>query len=1194
MHARQQLRSKSFPKKFECSSRFDKDGYVHYKRRDTPQRATKNGVAFDNRYVVPYNEHLCRHFNAHINVEHCGWSMMIKYLFKYISKGADRVRFCIIRSDEASSVDPQNANPVVNEIKNFLDGRYICPHEASWRILNFPIHECTPVVEVLAVHLKDMQNVTFKENLKLQAIVRNPSFGKTTLTEWMERNKLDPDGLDLTYVNYSSRYRWYRTGMCWIPRMRLRNPAIGLLAYVHPTSGELFYLRMLLCHQRGCKSFADIRTVSNVIHNTYRSACDALGLLGDDREWLTAFIESSSWATSSELRVLFVHMLLFCEVTQPLYFWENQWRCMGDDIRLRFATKISTPDFFVNDSEIQQSILFELEKMLNSGTPSKSQSDFGLPMPSTSFFASVGNRLLMEETCYDRNSLAADHSRSHLLLNSDQKQVYNCILSAYHTNSQILLFVYGHGGTGKTFLWRTIISFFRSVGKIVLAVAASGIASLLLPSGRTAHSRFKIPIDLTDQSTCHVKKGTHLAQLLRETLLIIWDEAPMSDRRCFECLDKTLRDINDDANHPFGGKTVLLGGDFRQTLPVKVKCTRSEIIDSTLPKSNLWQHFRIFKLRENMRLRSHSNSSESTDDASEFAAWLLSIGDGLVGEPDMNDPQNTCRIQIPPQYLIRATEKRLHALISFIYDDFILNNPSADNLSTRAIVCPTNDTSDDINKAVLGLTPGDCKVYTSYDVMVTHGGSHADTEALYPQEYLNQLTFPGIPPHELTLKINAPIILIRNINQTLGLCNGTRLIVSQLLPRIIEAQIITGTAIGTRVYIPRIKHTTTTQMACQRIRDITEQQMPLTIEIRVLRKWISKGKKEELCYQFVDIHGDGIEATAEVKHIDRRTYMATVDHRASLVIGQKAKFHPVTNPNIPTVYFNFATYETIKTRIKDAKLLTVGREVEITLWQEMRHLIADNVIPGHIVAITSTMVTEHNGLLQLESTYLTTTVINPDLPQTMDHVGRLRALPPMQVTETHDRKVTLLDLKLGKQQDIQGSKNFTCEAIIKEIHGERGWYYVLCSKCNSKLYPQRESGRLNFVCKDDDNITPNFRYSVNATIMDASGSADAIFFNDSMQAITNISCEDIVRKYADTTNPKAVPQLLRSAIGTPKLLHLSLKNDGKIVVSNVSEVASATSTQSIGKVAGTSTFTPTTPLPKSATSKRQLEDSPGP
>ncbi|KAL3648827.1 hypothetical protein CASFOL_005230 [Castilleja foliolosa] len=294
-----------------------------------------------------------------------------------------------------------------------------------------------------------------------------------------------------------------------------------------------------------------------------------MGLLGDDKEWLTAFIESSSWATSSELWVLFIHMLLFCEVSQPLHFWETQWKCMGDDICLRFVFDISTSDCFVNDTEIQQTILFELEKLLNSATPSKSLPDFGLPLPSATILASIGNRLLMEETCYDRASLAAEHSRSHLLLNSDQLQIYNCILSSYQTNSQVLLFVYGHGGTGKTFLWRTIISFFRSVGKIVLAVAASGIASLLLPSGRTAHSQFKIPIDLIDQSTCHIKKGTHLADLLKQTLLIIWDEAPMSDRRCFECLDKTLRDITDNADRPFGGKTILLGGDFRQTLPVK-------------------------------------------------------------------------------------------------------------------------------------------------------------------------------------------------------------------------------------------------------------------------------------------------------------------------------------------------------------------------------------------------------------------------------------------------------------------------------------------------------------------------------------------------------------------------------------------------------------------------------------------------
>lgn len=105
----------------------------------------------------------------------------------------------------------------------------------------------------------------------------------------------------------------------------------------------------------------------------------------------------------------------------------------------------------------------------------------------------------------------------------------------------------------------------------MLAVAASGIASLLLPSGRTAHSRFKIPLELTEESVCYIKKNTNLSQLLLQTSLIIWDEAPMNYRRCFESLDKTLRDITEHGDTLFGGKSILLGGDFRQTLPVKPK-----------------------------------------------------------------------------------------------------------------------------------------------------------------------------------------------------------------------------------------------------------------------------------------------------------------------------------------------------------------------------------------------------------------------------------------------------------------------------------------------------------------------------------------------------------------------------------------------------------------------------------------------
>ncbi|KAL3644239.1 hypothetical protein CASFOL_012171 [Castilleja foliolosa] len=110
------------------------------------------------------------------------------------------------------------------------------------------------------------------------------------------------------------------------------------------------------------------------------------------------------------------------------------------------------------------------------------------------------------------------------------------------------------------------------------------------------------------------------------------------------------------------------------------------------------------------------------------------------------------------------------------------------------------------------------------------------------------------------------------------------------------------------------------------------------------------------------------------------------------------------------------------------------RHVEITLWPEMRHLIVDDVIPGHIVAITSTMVTEHNGRLQLESTYLTTVTINPDVPQTIEHVNRLRSLPAMQPTEAVDKTVTIFDLKVGSQQNTQAYEMCNAGAVIHS-HG---------------------------------------------------------------------------------------------------------------------------------------------------------------
>jgi len=154
-------------------------------------------------------------------------------------------------------------------------------------------------------------------------------------------------------------------------------------------------------------------------------------------------------------------------------------------------------------------------------------------------------------------------------------------------------------------MWRTLSSAFRSEGKIVLTVASSGIASLLLPGGRTTHSKFKIPVPTLDNSVCNIEQGSEASELLKKAELIIWDEAPMTHKYCFEALDRILNDIMSGMtkeNVVFGGKVIVFGGDFRQILPVIPGGSRSDIVNSTINASYLWDHCEVLTLTKNLRL----------------------------------------------------------------------------------------------------------------------------------------------------------------------------------------------------------------------------------------------------------------------------------------------------------------------------------------------------------------------------------------------------------------------------------------------------------------------------------------------------------------------------------------------------------------------------------------------------------------
>ncbi|XP_062006831.1 uncharacterized protein LOC133723982 isoform X2 [Rosa rugosa] len=790
--------SKFFPKPYNTNTTFETNIPPTYRRRDDHTKfVIKNGIHIGNNFVVPYNSNLLLKYNAHINVESCSQSMLIKYLFKYINKGPDRARILV----------HENLN---DEIQTYLNCRYLTPHESVWRLFEYPIHSRHPAVLHLQIHMPSEQNIVFDESQSLQSIIKHKSMEDTMLTGWFKANTTYPEACKLTYTEFPTKFVWNDCKKCWTPRKQYET--IGRIAHVHPTLGEVYFMRMLLNIQKGCRDYNSIRTINGITYPSYQEACRILGLLGDDREWIEALTDSSHVATASEMRQLFVTIILFCDVANPQMLLDSHWSNMCDDILHKARIELGNPNLTLPESELKNKLLFELEQIFN--ISSSSLKDHQLPMPDTNNLLQLNNRLLREELDYNCLELKRHHIDLVAQLNTCQKIVYDQVIKAIEEKTMNTFFVHGHGGTGKTFLWHTIISKLRSEGKIVLAVASSGIASLLLPNGRTAHSRFKIPLTVNNLSICPIKKGSQLAKLIEKTELIIWDEAPMCDKHCFESLDKSLRDILSNPNNtqiekPFGGKPILLGGDFRQILPVVTRGTKEQIIEASLNCSYLWTSFKIFHLTENMRLSNKNLTDEEKKNISTFASWLLQIGEGRIRSIDCENDQDTSWVEIPNDLLIHSYTNPIETIFLAIYSDFNINYNKFDYLKERAIVTPRNATVRDINDYAINLLPGDTTTYLSSDNISLNSGSNENINLLYPTEFLNKLEFNGLPSHILTLKIGMPIMLLRNLNQVSGLCNGTRLIITKLFDRLIEAKILTGSNTGQKFYIPRIVLTAT-------------------------------------------------------------------------------------------------------------------------------------------------------------------------------------------------------------------------------------------------------------------------------------------------------------------------------------------------------------------------------------------------
>ena len=202
------------------------------------------------------------------------------------------------------------------------------------------------------------------------------------------------------------------------------------------------------------------------------------------------------------------------------------------------------------------------------------------------------------------------------------------------------------------------------------------------------------------------------------------------------------------------------------------------------------------KLTINMRLN-YSYDFQNNLKQKDFAKFLLKIGNGKY--PINPNTENT--IDLPSD--ITMLKGALTDLINFVYPNLAENSGNVNYMVNKAILTPKNINVDEISNIIINRIPGETRIYPSADAADLSENTYRQTE-IYSPEFLRSLRMSDIPPGELNLKIGIPIILLRNLNPSEGLCNGTRLIIRNLQDKVIDAEIITGTHVGKHVFIPRI------------------------------------------------------------------------------------------------------------------------------------------------------------------------------------------------------------------------------------------------------------------------------------------------------------------------------------------------------------------------------------------------------
>ena len=415
-----------------------------------------------NRAIVPYNAGLLLEFECHLNVEVCSTVKSVQYLYKYVYKGPDRAMIKL-RKEKGP-----NARIAVDEIKNYVDSRYISAPEAFWKLAEFFMQGRYPSVMPLDVHLYRKQLVRYeRRGDSEQTAAALAKAKRTKLTAWFESNASEtktpcvdkktgelavPAGPDLFYHEYPRYYRWMGTAKKW-KRRENGQWQIGRMHSAFPSQGERWFLRTLLNHVKGATCYDDLYKHEENTYDTFKEACAARGLLKNDKEWKRAMKEASKIQTGSQLIRFFASILKENDPLKPRKLWNRFRNDMITDIWQNYRREIHRQSNNIPSHllpRLYNTAMFQICDILESY--GKRPSYYGFKKPAKNDCIHAECREFLLETSYDRNRCEETFVANSHLMNDEQQEVYDEVISAVYpantssTESKIF-FLDAPGGT---------------------------------------------------------------------------------------------------------------------------------------------------------------------------------------------------------------------------------------------------------------------------------------------------------------------------------------------------------------------------------------------------------------------------------------------------------------------------------------------------------------------------------------------------------------------------------------------------------------------------------------------------------------------------------------------------------------------------------------------------------------------------